>query len=405
MSDSDTSIESAPHAASRPVDERIAVIAERAPGERRVALTPLVVGRLTAAGRPVTVERGAGVPAGFDDDAYLAAGATVSDRADAIGPGGVVAVVNGSRWHDDDQRDLTDAVGPEHLLVGLFDPLWRPGPMAELARTGATVHALDLLPRITRAQSMDVLSSMATVAGYEASLLAASRVGVLAPMMMTAAGTIPAARAVVLGAGVAGLQAIATLRRLGARVEGYDVRPAAMEQIQSLGARAIELDLDGGDAEGEGGYAREQGVDRTRRQQELLTPHLAAADIVVTTAAIPGAASPELITAEMVEAMESGAVIVDLAAERGGNCALTEADRTIVHQGVIIVGPTDLPSRAPTTASQLFATNLGTYLGHVAAAEPGDEIVGATTVASGGHIVSDRVAERLAELEPEGSSN
>ena len=381
---------------------RIGVPTERGERERRVALTPAVVARLVEDSHEVVVETGAGQGAGFDDDAYRRAGAAVDRLDQVIGPAGAVVAVTASTFGaiDGPLPTTSPPLGPDHVLVALLDPLGRPERMAALAATGATAIALDLMPRTTRAQSMDVLSSMATVAGYEAALLGASRLPRMVPMLMTAAGTVPPARVLVLGAGVAGLQAVATARRLGAVVAGYDVRPAAREQIASLGARVIELDLDTSQAEGSGGYATSQSDEQSRRQLKLLAPHVAEADVVITTAAVPGAESPELITEAMVEAMAPGSVIVDLAAERGGNCRLTVADEDVVHAGVTIVGPTDLASRAPATSSQMFASNVRSLLAHLApdgdlVLDPDDEIVAATVVAQGGEVRHPEVRSRL----------
>ncbi len=377
---------------------RIGVLREYGDRERRVALTPTGVTKL-ADDHEVTVETGAGQAAGFSDDDYRQVGATVDERSAVVGDEAIVVSIIGpdvDRSADPGWRLL----GPGHLVVALHDPLWRPERAAALAETGATGVSLELIPRTTRAQSMDVLSSTATVAGYEAALLAASRIPKMLPMMMTAAGTVPPARIVVLGAGVAGLQAIATARRLGGIVEGYDIRPAAMEQIRSLGAKAIELDLDTGSSEDDGGYAQAQTEDLNRRQNELLTPHIAEADAVITTAAIPGTESPELITTAMVEAMRPGSVIVDLGAERGGNCRLTRPDTDVVHNGVLLLGPTDLPSMAPATSSQMFSNNVVSLLQHLCpdgepALDFADEIIDGTVIASNGAVRHPRVRERL----------
>ena len=349
--------------------------------ERRVALTPTGTADLVADGHEVAVRTGAGALAGFTDQAYGEAGATIED-ADAEYRPGVVLTLGAP----------TGAFGPDHVIVGMLDPRWRPEPIATLAGGGATVLALELMPRITRAQSMDVLSSMATVAGTEAVLLAATRLPKLFPLMMTAAGTIPPAKVLVLGAGVAGLQAIATARRLGAVVSGYDVRPAATEQIRSVGATAIELDLGVGDAEDAGGYATVQTDDVAERQRDALAPHIAEADVVITTAAIPGAASPLLVTAAMVEAMAPGSVIVDMAAERGGNCELTRADEVVHHGGVEVLGPTDLASAAAQSASEMYSNNLVTLIRHLdddgrLHLDPDDEITGAIVVARDGRLL------------------
>jgi len=344
---------------------RVGVLSETARREQRVALSPDGVEKLVAAGNTVTIETGAGDRSGFGDDAYRSAGATVADRSTVLGDSGVIIQVQATGTHPNDDG-VTQALTNQHVLIGLTDPLWQAANIASIAATGAAVLSLELVPRITRAQSMDVLSSMATVAGYEAVLLAATAAPRMFPMLMTAAGTVPPTRVFVLGAGVAGLQAIATAKRLGAVVEAYDVRPAAVEQIQSVGAKAIELEFDTGDSEDAGGYAKAQSEDQNAQQQRLLTPYIAESDVVITTAAIPGRASPELITTPMVEAMAPGAVIVDLAAERGGNCSLTEPDEVVDHGGVAVHGPTDLASRSPRNASQMLSNNICTLLAHLA---------------------------------------
>ena len=375
-----------------------------------MALVPEGAQALAADGWQVVVEQGAGEGAGIDDDAYRQAGAAVAD-AEATCTADVVVSV----------RDLPagralpgPGAGSAAVFVGLFDPLWAPERAERHAAEGTTAISMDLVPRITRAQTMDVLSSMGTIAGYEAVLLAASRLAQMFPLMMTAAGTLAPARVLVLGAGVAGLQAIATSRRLGAVVEGYDVRPAAVEQILSMGARAVELDLSdaGGDptrTETAGGYAQAQSEAVASRQQELLVPHVAEADAVISTAAIPGRASPLLITAEAVDAMATGSVVIDLAAERGGNCAVTEAGVEVVRSGVTVLGPTDLVSRCARHASQMFSRNLVAFLRHLA---PGgevdlrdDEILSAMVVARHGTVVHPGVAAAPAGPGPTGSSD
>ena len=363
-----------------------------------MALVPDGVETLVQHGCDVVVERGAGSAAGIFDDAYGRAGASVGSAAEVVRAEVVVSV-----------RDLPPGQsvgGPvgaaEVVFVGVFDPLWVPQRAQRHATDGTTAFSLDLVPRITRAQTMDVLSSMGTIAGYESVLLAASRLPQMFPLMMTAAGTLAPARVLVLGAGVAGLQAIATSRRLGALVEGYDVRPAAVEQIRSMGARAVELDLPqaGGDAtsvEDAGGYARAQKVDVAGRQQELLAPYVAAADVVITTAAIPGRASPLLVTAEMVDAMAPGSVVIDLASERGGNCAVAQSDVEVDRGGVTVLAPTDLVSRCARHASQMFSRNLVAFLRHLAPdgevdIRADDEILAAMLVARGGDVVHPGVA-------------
>ncbi len=350
-----------------------------------MALTPDGVGKLVSDGHRVAVVAGAGARAGFTDAGYEAVGAQIVDESTARATSGIVLTIG-------PPSAGPPPFSPEQTLIGLLDPRWRPEPIATLAAGGSTIIALELMPRITRAQSMDVLSSMATVVGTEAVLLAARRLPKMFPLMMTAAGTVPPAKVLVLGAGVAGLQAIATARRLGAVVEAYDVRPAAAEQIRSLGAKAIDLDLDTGDVEDDGGYAKAQSDDVAERQRDALASHIAAADVVITTAAIPGAASPRLVTTAMVEAMAHGSVIVDLAAERGGNCELSEADREVFHCGVMVLGPTDLASWAAHSASQMFSTNVLTLIRHLDTdgelqLDLADEITSAIVVAKDGALL------------------
>ena len=361
-----------------------------------MALVPDGVEAMVQHGCEVLVEHGAGSAACIDDDAYRAAGAAVVDAA-GIGTADVVVSV----------RDLPmdGPAGSPPVFVGVFDPLWVPQRAQRHAAEGTSAFSMDLVPRITRAQTMDVLSSMGTIAGYEAVLLAASRLPQMFPLMMTAAGTLAPARVLVLGAGVAGLQAIATSRRLGAVVEGYDLRPAAVEQIRSMGARAVEFDLSGdhpesADVEDSGGYAQAQSDAVAARQRELLTPHVAASDVVITTAAIPGRASPLLVTAEMVDAMAPGSIVVDLASERGGNCAVTQSDTEVDRCGVTVLAPTDLVSRCARHASQMFSRNLVEFLRHLA---PGgkieirdDEILSAVLVARDGAVAHPGVSAGLA---------
>ena len=285
---------------------------------------------------------------------------------------------------------------PGQTLIAFLDPLGEPALAAALAARGVTALAMELMPRITRAQSMDALSSMATVAGYKAVLLAASHLPRMFPMLTTAAGTIKPARVFVVGAGVAGLQAISTARRLGAPVEAYDVRPAAKEQVQSVGAKFVELPLEAGDAEDKGGYAKAQDESFYRRQREMMAKVVAGSDVVITTAAIPGKRSPVLVTEEMVKGMAPGSVIVDLAAERGGNCELTRADEIVVAHGVTILGPTNLPSTVPYHASQMYGRNVTTFVTHlvkdgVLTLSADDEIARETLVTRDGQVVHERV--------------
>jgi NAD(P) transhydrogenase subunit alpha len=348
----------------------------------------------------VLIETGAGAAAGFPDSAYEAKGATLVSRDDVFRRGTLLLQVrapgaNGVQAEADIAR-----LGPQHTVIGFADPLLA-GPLtAAVAARGATTLSMELIPRITRAQSMDALSSMANIAGYKAVVLAADSLPRIFPMMMTAAGTIAAARVFIIGAGVAGLQAIATAKRLGARVEAYDVRPAVKEQIESLGAKFIELPLETTAAEDKGGYATAQDESFYRRQRETMAKVVAQSDVVITTAAIPGRKSPVLVTAAMVASMAPGSVIVDLAAERGGNCEVTVADNTIVVSGVTIHGPTNLPATVPYHASQMYARNLTTLVAHlmkdgVLHIDHHDEITRETLVTQGGEIVHARVRDIL----------
>ncbi len=335
---------------------KIGVPKEVGANERRVALTPDVAGRLVKGGFDVVIERGAGVSAFFPDDAYTAAGVKVGDRSSVIGQSDIVAQVQGPV-----PGELA-SYREGSALVAFFQPT--PEYIRQLAQRKLTAFSLVLLPRITRAQPMDVLSSQATVAGYKAVLLAASTTGRLLPMLVTAAGTLPAARVLVLGAGVAGLQAIATARRLGAIVSAFDVRPAVKEQVQSLGATFLEMAIEE-HAETAGGYAKELSEETHRKELAFLAAAVKDADIVISTAAIPGKKAPILITAAAVQGMKPGAVIVDLAAETGGNCELTEPGTEIVRNGVSILGPLNLASTLPLHASQMYAKNVSAFLGHV----------------------------------------
>jgi NAD(P) transhydrogenase subunit alpha len=372
---------------------------ETHPGERRVALTPAVLDTLKRAGFEVLVERGAGEQAGFPDSAYEAKGARLGSRDEVFAKADVVARVRAFPLRGGDARADLERLRQGQVLVGLFDALWAGPELEQLAATGAMCFALDLMPRITRAQAMDALSSMATVAGYKAVILAAERLPKMFPMLMTAAGTIAPARVFVVGAGVAGLQAIATARRLGAVVEAYDVRPSVKEQVQSLGARFVELPLEtvGEDASG---YAREQSEEFQRRQRELMTRVVAASDVVITTASIPGRRAPLLITRAMVEGMHPGSVVVDLAAERGGNCELTRPDEVVEFRGITILGPTNLPSTVPNDASQMYARNLTAFLTHLVKdgklnLDAEDPIVRETMLTREGAVVHPRVREAI----------
>ena len=337
---------------------QIGVPKETAPRERRVALAPDSVARLVKAGSAVVVERGAGLESSFSDDAYVAAGATLGTAADALNSDVVTKV----------QRPSASEAGSLKsgaIVISLFQPANAADVLPVLAQRSVTALSLERVPRITRAQSMDVLSSQSTVAGYKAVLIGASMMPKFLPMLTTAAGNIAPAKTFVLGAGVAGLQAIATAKRLGAIVSAFDVRPAVKEQVQSLGATFVAPDAISADAEDKGGYAKEQSEAQQKRTAALLHEHLKQIDLVVTTAQIPGRPAPKLITGEMVADMRPGSVIIDLAAESGGNCTLTKAGETVDSNGVLIYGAVDIPSTVPTHASQMFGRNVLTLLQHL----------------------------------------
>jgi len=364
---------------------RIGVPKETAANERRVALVPDAVGRLVKTGLEVVVEQGAGVAAAFPDDAYRAAGAgLVATPPDVFGKSDVVLKV---------QPPAPAEVGlcrEGTALVAVFQPAAERDVVAALAARKVTAFSLALLPRITRAQPMDVLSSQATVAGYKAVLLAATTAGRLFPMLVTAAGTLPPARVLVLGAGVAGLQAIATARRLGAVVSAFDVRPAVQEQVESLGAKFLQLEI-AEQAETAGGYAKQLSEETHRRELAFIAQHVKDADVVITTAAIPGKRAPILITADAVRGMKPGAVIVDLAAETGGNCEVTEPGKDVRRDGVLVLGPLNLPSTVPLHASQMYARNVASFLLHVVQdgrlnLDFSDEIIRETCVTHAGEI-------------------
>ncbi len=367
---------------------RISVLTERAEGEQRVALVPENVAKLVKAGATVVVQQGAGARAFHADEAYTAAGATMADTAAAAVVGADIIVKV--------QRPLADEMSllPAGVtLVCLLNAQSAGDQIQQLATQKVSTLALERVPRITRAQSMDVLSSQATVAGYKAVLMGAAALPRLLPMMTTAAGSLTPGKAFVIGAGVAGLQAIATARRLGAVVSAFDVRPAAAEQVQSLGATFVKSDVVSAAAEDKGGYAKAQSQDEAARTLETIGNHIVSQDLVITTAAIPGRAAPRLITAEVVHKMKPGAVIVDLAAETGGNCELTVFGETVVVNGVTIFGPRNLPATQPLHASQMFGRNVLTLLQHLTSKEgntlvvdPADEITGAMLVTHDGQI-------------------
>jgi NAD(P) transhydrogenase subunit alpha len=373
---------------------------ESFPGERRVALTPRAAEALGKLGAGVVIEASAGASAGFPDDQYVARGARIATRGEVFGQAGIIVQVRALGVNPEQGRADLPLLRPEQIVVGFGEPLTAVREVADLARAGVSFFAMELMPRITRAQSMDALSSMATISGYRGVLLGAQELPKIFPMLMTAAGTITAARVLILGAGVAGLQAIATARRLGAVVSAYDVRSAVKEQVESLGGKFVVLDLDTGSSEGQGGYAKAMDEEFYRRQRALLTEVLREQDVVITTAAVPGKKAPILVTAEMASAMMPGSVIVDIAAERGGNCELTRPGETVMHQGISILGPLNLPSTAPYHASQMYGSNVAAFLklmvknGELTINRE-DEIIRETLVTHGGEVVNARVSELL----------
>jgi len=379
----------------------IGVPKEIYPGERRVALTPVVVPLLAKAGLEVAIESGAGVAAGYPDSQYQDKGGKIlGDRASVFAGAEIIVQVLSHGANDKNGANDLGLFRRDQILVGFLRPLGSAETLRQIAETGVTSFAVELMPRTTRAQSMDALSSMASIAGYKAVLEVAGTLPKIFPMMTTAAGTIAPSRVLVIGAGVAGLQAIATARRLGAVVSAYDVRPAAKEQVQSLGARFVELPLETQDAQDARGYAKAQDEAFYAKQRELLGRTIAENDAVVTTAVVPGKKAPVLVTAAMVEGMLPGSVILDLAAERGGNCELTRAGETIVEHGVTIMGPINLASGVPHHASQMYAKNLTSFLtnlikdGKMRPAES-DDIIRDTLVTQGGEVVNARVREML----------
>ncbi|HTT62767.1 MAG TPA: Re/Si-specific NAD(P)(+) transhydrogenase subunit alpha [Bryobacteraceae bacterium] len=377
----------------------IGVPRESFPGERRVALVPAVIPTLTKAGFQVAVEAGAGVAAGYVDTDYAAKGAQlVAARAGVFGQADVIVQVLCHGSNDRTGQADLPLLHAGQVLVGFVRPLGQVETIREIAATGVTAFSVELMPRITRAQSMDALSSMATICGYKAVLLAADRLPKMFPMLTTAAGTITPARVFVIGAGVAGLQAIATARRLGAVTSAYDMRPAAKEQVLSVGGRFVELPIQVADAQDTRGYAKAQDETFYKRQAELLGDQVSQSDVVITAAVIPGKMSPVLITREMLRRMAPGSVVVDLAAERGGNCEVTRASEVVEEQGVAVIGTINLASTVPYHASQLYARNITAFLLHLFRdgklhADSDDEIARETLVTAGGEIVNPRLRE------------
>jgi NAD(P) transhydrogenase subunit alpha len=371
---------------------RVAVPKETMGAETRVALTPGSAKRLAGEDVQIAIQGGAGLAAGFPDDAYREVGVeVVSDLGQLLGSADLVLKVNGPGVGDSDP-DEAGKIKNGATVIAIMKPHQSGEALARMAERGLNGLSMELMPRITRAQRMDALSSMSTVAGYKAVLMAADSLGKFFPMLMTAAGTVSPAKVLVLGAGVAGLQAIATAKRLGAVVEAFDIREAAKEEIKSLGATPVEWEAqEGVQTEGEGGYAAELSKDTQALQREALTRHVADSDAVISTALVPGRAAPLLVTTAMVEGMAPGSVIVDLAAETGGNCELTKAGKTIEHNGVIIHGPVDLAARVPFNASQMYARNVVTLVKHLTGDEGltldmDDEITGAICVTYDGKV-------------------
>jgi H+-translocating NAD(P) transhydrogenase subunit alpha len=377
----------------------IGVPRESFPGERRVALVPAVIPNLAKAGLEVVVEAGAGVEAGYLDADYIAKGGKIlPQRAEVFRTADIIVQVLCYGSNDRTGKADLPLFRRDQVLIGFLRPLGSVETITEIAGKGVTSFSVELMPRSTRAQSMDALSSMATVSGYKAVLLAANTLPKIFPMLTTAAGTITPARVFIIGCGVAGLQAIATARRLGAVVSAYDVRPAVKEQVQSLGGRFVELPIEAKDAQDERGYARAQGEDFYRQQRELLGKVVAESDVVITTAVIPGKVAPVLVTKEMVAGMAPGSVIVDLASERGGNCELTRTGEQIVTNGVTIIGSFNLASTVPYHASQMYARNIAAFLLHLVKdgklqLNTKDEIIRETLLTQNGEVVNGRLRE------------
>ena len=377
----------------------VGVPRENFPGERRVALVPIVIPNLSKAGIEVVVEAGAGVAAGFPDAEYAAKGARIlTTRAEVFSAADIVVQVLCYGSNDQTGKADLPLLRADQLLIGFLRPLGSLETIREIAATGVISFSVELVPRTTRAQSMDALSSMGTICGYKAVLLAAETLPKIFPMLTTAAGTITPAKVLVIGAGVAGLQAIATARRLGAVVSAYDLRPAAKEQVQSLGGRFVELPIEAKDAQDAGGYAKPQDEDFYRRQRELLAKVISESDVVVTAAVVPGKKSPVLVTKEMVAGMAPGSVVVDLAAERGGNCELTRPGEVVMERGVTVIGYFNFASSVPYHASQMYARNIAAFLQLIVKEgklqlDLNDDIIKSTLVTKGGEVVNPKIRE------------
>lgn len=379
----------------------VGVLKETFPGERCVAIVPKSVEVLKKADMTVMVEPSAGAEAGYTDDQYTAKGATLASRQEILAQCDVLAQFRSVGANPEAGRADLAGMRKGQIVLGLGEPLTALKEANDLAAAGVSFFALELIPRTTRAQSMDVLSSLATISGYESVLLAATSLPRIFPMLMTAAGTLTPSKVFVIGAGVAGLQAIATAKRLGSVVSAYDVRTAVKDQIVSVGAKFVTLDVEGSQAEGAGGYAKAMDEAFYKRQRELMLNVIKEHDVVITTAAVPGKKAPVLVTRAMVEAMAPGSVIVDIAAVRGGNCELTQADKVVRHNGVTILGPTNFASMAPHHASQMFSANVVTFLKHLAGflpldKIPEDDIVAETLVTHAGQVSNARVKEAIA---------
>jgi NAD(P) transhydrogenase subunit alpha len=377
---------------------KIGIAKEFDVGENRVAMSPDVVAKLVKQGQEVLVETGAGDRAFFPDSAYEAAGAQLIGSAQQLWQEADILLKVRKPQDRDDWSEI-EALRPGQVVIGFLNPLGNPEVMQRLAQKGATAFSIELIPRTTRAQAMDALSSQANLAGYKSVLLAASALPNIFPMMTTAAGTLPPAKVFIIGAGVAGLQAIATARRLGAVVEAFDIRPAAKEEVQSVGARFVEVTLEE-ETTAAGGYAREVSEDSKERSRQVIAEHVKGADVVITTAQVPGKQAPVLVTEEMVAQMKPGSVIVDLAAEQGGNCACTEAGGTITWNGVTILGPINLPGTIPTQASQVYGKNLLSLVQHLVKdgelhLDFEDDITHGACVTHNGELCNDRVKDAL----------
>jgi H+-translocating NAD(P) transhydrogenase subunit alpha len=379
----------------------VGVPRETFPGERRVALVPSVVPTLAKSGLEVVIEAGAGLEAGYPDADYIAKGAKiVADRAEVFRAADIIVQVLAHGSNDKTGEADLPLFRRDQVLIGFLRPLGELKTIQQIAATGVTSFAVELMPRSTRAQAMDALSSMGTICGYKAVLIAADTLPRIFPMLTTAAGTITPARVLIIGAGVAGLQAIATARRLGAVASAYDMRPAAKEQVQSIGGRFVELPIEAKDAQDAGGYAKAQDEEFYRKQRELLGRVVGESDVVITAAVIPGKKSPVLVTRDMVARMAPGSVIVDLASERGGNCELTRPGEKVVASGVTIIGRINLASTVPYHASQMYARNITAFLQYLVQdgklqLKLDDEIVRSTLLTRGGEIVNERVREFL----------